>query len=103
MITPARATRSFPRRDGKAAESEIERRRNNRNYMRRWRADPRHRARERIRSSRLRVTHKCGEAVVRGKPVCGFCHLREPVRQVRRLKPSRIGYVEVVVPYCGVC
>jgi hypothetical protein len=35
--------------------------------------------------------------------LCSFCHQREPVATIRRLKPIPGGFVEVHVPYCGEC
>lgn len=92
-----------------------EHRRLNREYMRRWRADPGHRARERARSrfySRERkgrtAANCCGPPFTnaRGELVCGFCLLRPAVEQVTRLRISESGpeeYVEVLIPYCGGC
>jgi len=78
-----------------------ERRRYNREYMRRWRADPRHRERERANRERSQCSRKLRG--VRGGPVCGFCHQRRPKWKVLRLKPAATGYIKVLVPYCGQC
>jgi hypothetical protein len=92
-----------------------ERRRLNRDYMRRWRSDPRHRARERERSrfySRERKGRAAGNCCgppytnARGELVCGFCLWRPAVEHVTRLRISESGpdeYVEVLIPYCGDC
>jgi hypothetical protein len=90
------------------------RRRYNREYMRRWRGDPRHRQREvetrlraylkqkmqRATSERRLYINRCGQAV------CGFCWRRPPVRMAERLRISeaaRSGYVRVLIPCCEEC
>jgi hypothetical protein len=78
------------------------RRRYNREYMRRWRADPRHRNCERANRERWQHLRKFQD-LVHGKRVCGFCHQRAPKEEVLRLFPVPKGYVEVRVPYCGQC
>lgn len=79
-----------------------ERRRYKREYMRRWRADPLHRDRERANRERSQYKRKVREAVRRG-PACGFCHARRPKWKVVRLRPVERGFIKVVVPYCGQC
>jgi hypothetical protein len=86
----------------------------NRNYMRRWRADPAHRERENANRCRWACERK--ELVVeeprhaftnwRGERVCGFCKKRPPKGQILRLEASAAApdqYVEVLIPYCGMC
>ncbi len=86
----------------------------NRNYMRRWRADPSHRERENANRCRWACERK--ERVAqepwppftnwRGEKVCGFCKKRPPKSEILRLKASPIvadQYVEVLIPYCGEC
>ncbi len=85
------------------AQGHVEvRRRYNREYMRRWRADPRHRESERASSERGQHARKLRH-VVQGRRVCSFCHQRPPKEEVLRLFPVPTGYVEVRVPYCGDC
>jgi hypothetical protein len=89
-------------------------RRYNREYMRRWRADPRNFQREhecRMRAYwRQKEKRSRGERRLyinrRGQPVCGFCWRRRPVRMTERLRISdevRSGYVKVLIPCCEEC
>ena len=103
MIIPTQQ-RLFPHRPPrKANASSARRRRYSRDYMRRWRADPCNRNRERGMWQRWGFEQKCREASEPARPVCALCHRRTPVMKVPRLQPARGGYVEVLVPYCGVC
>jgi hypothetical protein len=90
------------------------RRRYNRLYMRSWRADPRHRARERAHREQWHYERKLRDSLRpydpyaddRGVPVCGFCRKHPPVTKVLRLEirdQAPRGYVEIRVPYCGEC
>jgi hypothetical protein len=90
------------------------RRRYNRRYMRRWRADPAHEALEREKRRQWYNERKAREARDqllpftndRGEPVCGFCWKSPPVTQIVRLRICESvpqGYVEVRIPYCGQC
>ncbi len=79
-----------------------EHRRYNRAYMRRWRADPRHRDRERANRENCQYLRKLRD-LAQGNPMCGFCHQRPPRSKVVRLSPVPRGYVKVLVPYCGQC
>lgn len=74
----------------------------NREYMRRWRADPHHRELERASRERGQDSRKFRKAA-QGRRLCGFCHQRPPKEEVLRLFPAPTGYVEVRVPYCGDC
>jgi len=91
------------------------RRARSREYMKEWRADPKHRQLERKRrdhdycikkersARRLRLHPYTG---VHGQPQCGFCGLGRPVEIVERLRISKTGdegYERVLVPYCGHC
>jgi len=82
--------------------------------MRRWRADPRHRAREFATRLRATLRQKAQRAASerrlyvnrRGQAVCGFCWRRTPVRMAERLRISeagRNGYVKVLIPCCEEC
>ena len=100
---------------GRARQPLLEkRRRYNRLYMRSWRADPRHRARERAHRQQWHYERKLRDSLRahhpyaddRGFPVCGFCRKHPPVTKVWRLEIRDLaprGYVEVRVPYCGEC
>ncbi|HKV03487.1 MAG TPA: hypothetical protein VJO53_00110 [Candidatus Acidoferrales bacterium] len=90
------------------------RRRYNRLYMRRWRALPSHREREREnreRSQYRRKSHDLPTGPLRytnshGEPVCGFCRRNPPVSVISRLQVCEYaphGYAEVRIPYCGLC
>ncbi len=90
-----------------SCDQEIEeKRRRNREYMRRWRADPRNRDHERASRQRWHYERKLRAARRDERPVCGLCHKRRPVCQVQRLllvEDHPGGFVEVRVPYCGQC
>jgi hypothetical protein len=86
----------------------------NRLYMRSWRADPRHRARDRDNRERWHYERKLRDALraqhfyseEHAVSVCGFCRRNPPVTKVLRLEIRDLaprGYVEVRVPYCGEC
>lgn len=93
----------LPKQSHGVDDPHAERRRYKREYMRRWRADSRHRASERKRSRDRQMTRESREAASPELPVCGFCRKREPVRRVLRLAPAGSRYVKLLVPYCGVC
>jgi hypothetical protein len=96
------------------AEAAEERRRYNREFMRRWRSDPLHQAVERAKRRHSYAREKRRRAVERrnrrqacnGNPAhCAFCS-RPAVRQIVRLRPSADapeGYVKIRIPYCGEC
>jgi hypothetical protein len=90
------------------------RRRYNRDYMRRWRSDPTHIAREHEirqqcyygRKERAEKEKRPPFTNDQGEPVCGFCRKNAPVTQIIRLRvceEAPEGYVEVGIPYCGEC
>jgi hypothetical protein len=80
-------------------------------YMRRWRSRPGNRRRELDRQRRVRMAGKINDARKMGPKLCGYCNARRAVRVVTRLEilesaeseGSRSGFIEVRVPYCGVC
>jgi hypothetical protein len=89
-------------------------RRYKREYMRRWRSDPRNLERELHTRLRAELTRRVrpmyGERRLyfnrRGQPVCGFCWQRAPIKMQERLRVSeaaRDGYVKVLIPCCGEC
>lgn len=93
-------------------EQQVEHRRQyNREYMRRWRANPHNRDRERINRQRWHYSRKLRDFEVgrdggADRPLCAFCHQRAPICRVPRLmvvegRPG--GFVEVNVLYCGQC
>jgi len=86
----------------------------NRAYMRAWRADPRHRIRERATRQHAYYARKLRDALRErrpftddyGRPVCGLCRKLPPIYVVSRLRicdHTRGGYVSIRVPYCGEC
>ena len=85
------------------------RRRYNREYMRRWRANPANLARERANRKEWHYLRKLRSAMAplpEGRLLCAFCHRRASVRRVSRLEVVQGipgGFVEVKVPYCGEC
>ncbi|MBZ5503755.1 MAG: hypothetical protein LAN59_16225 [Acidobacteriia bacterium] len=90
------------------------RREYNRDYMRRRRADPAFQAAEHERRQRQyyarkarRAEFQAGQSTnLRGEEVCAYCGRRPPVEHVMRLQiceQAPDGYVEVRIPYCGLC
>jgi len=86
----------------------------NREYMRAWRANPRHRSRERAAQQKAYFARKSREWLHErppftddlGAPVCALCGRLPPVTEIARLRirETRHGeYVQVRVPYCGQC
>lgn len=91
-----------------------EQRQYHREYMRRWRADPSHKERERDkrqqsycgRKLRNAERDKGARTSDPGEPVCNFCRLRPPLQTVVRLQICESapgGYVRIRIPYCGQC
>jgi hypothetical protein len=80
-----------------------QRRKYNRKYMRRWRANPKNQRRERLSRRGWLETRKIGRVARRTGRVCGFCHLRAARSEVIRLRPAANGFVEVRMLYCGQC
>jgi hypothetical protein len=91
------------------------RRARSRDYMKKWRANPKHRALERERRDRDYILKKERSARrlllrpytrVDGQPQCGFCRLGRPVEIVERLRISKTAdgeFEKVLIPYCGHC
>jgi hypothetical protein len=91
------------------------RRTRSRDYMKKWRANPKHRELERERRDRDYVLKKQRRARrlllrpytrVDGRPQCGFCGQGRPVEIVERLRISETAddeFVKVLIPYCGHC
>jgi len=93
-----------------------DKRRYNREFMRRWRADPFHLALEQAqRRQRYYEVHKrrkierdssSPQARERDEKLCAFCWKRRAVRKIARLQVCESapdGYVKVRIPYCGEC
>lgn len=98
------------------AQAREERRRYNREFMRRWRADPSHHAMERSqrqqryyggqKQQQIEKTSSSRQRASGGKRLCGFCWRRPALRKIVRLQVSEAapdGYVKVRIPYCGEC
>ena len=90
----------------------VRRRKNNRERMRRRRADPVHWAREQEKRKSKQSAANVSDPSISGSVVqpmgrvCAICHLRAAVEEISRLEPStftRGGYVQVRLPYCGRC
>lgn len=86
----------------------------NRAYMRAWRADPRHRLRERETRAKSYLARKLRDALRErrlltndsGQRVCGFCGKLPPIGLIQRLQirqTLRGEFVKVRIPYCGQC
>lgn len=80
-----------------------QRRRCKRDYMRRWRAAPKNRKREKQTRQRAWLQRKLNGDPKRSLRVCAFCNYRQSVTTVARLEPLPRGFVEVHLPYCGEC
>ena len=92
-------------------KADEDKRRYNREFMRRWRSDPFHRALERAKRrqryhSRQKQSPRRNIAKNQNPNVCGFCWRRPAVSQIARLQMrdgGLPGYVQVRIPYCGEC
>jgi hypothetical protein len=82
--------------------------------MRAWRADPRHRLRERVTRAKSYFARKMRDALRERRPftndsgmqVCGFCGKLPPIGLIQRLQirqTPRGEFVKVRIPYCGQC
>lgn len=92
-----------------------ERRRHRREIMRRWRADPLHKAMERKKRREWYYAHEklrprrrssAASTSTQEKRVCGFCWHRPAITTSLRLQvcdKSPEGFKEVRIPYCGDC
>jgi hypothetical protein len=113
LLEHSRGAREVRRIPGEPAAL-AQRRAYNRAYMRMWRSDPRHHARERATREKAYLQRKLREAV-RGRflsaekpaaPICGLCGKLPPVREIVRLRireTPRAEFVKIRVPYCGQC
>lgn len=115
-MAPAIATREFTERSRQVRCDRLaaKRRAYNRAYMRAWRADPRHRLRERTTRAKSYFARKLREALLERRPftsdsgvrVCGFCGKLPPIGLIQRLQirqTPRGEFVKVRIPYCGQC
>jgi hypothetical protein len=87
-----------------AAAASEERRRQNRAYMRRWRANAQHRRLELSQQQRWRLEQKLKLRMApRAEKLCSYCHSRKAVTEMVRLRPAATGFEKVRIRYCGVC
>ena len=111
-----RTCHSGSRSTNEAALLRERRRRYNRKYMRRWRANPHHAEREGERRRRaywrIKLSGADGAADTtdgaQRKPpatLCGFCGRRPPITRITRLQiaPPSSEFVPIEIPYCGQC
>jgi hypothetical protein len=100
-------------RIGNHARADAQRRRN-REYMRRWRADPRNFERERLTRLQSELERRVHPrypgrrlfVTSRGRAVCGFCWRGLPIKMVERLRISETAaseYLRVQIPCCADC
>jgi len=78
-------------------------RRDKREYMRRWRANPENRARVlemRKKQCAKRKVERTREAAVK---VCAFCRTHAPVKRIERLITTNAGFKAVYVMCCADC
>lgn len=82
-------------------------RRSNRQYMREWRANPKNRAKERLRAVGWRWRRKLAQLEARQRGIasgmqCAYCR-QAAIMKIDRMRASEDGFRPVVVPYCGMC
>jgi hypothetical protein len=89
-------------------------RRYKRDYMRRWRSDPRNAAQEAEARRQGYYDRKCRRALAQeaeetrsaAEPACGICGRKPPVCEIERLvilADKNGSFVPVRIPYCGIC
>ncbi len=83
-----------------------QRRRKNREYMRRWRTSPENRAKEKRRFAGMQWQRKLERATQQPREgeirTCAYCR-QESVMRIDRLRPTENGFKKVELPYCGHC
>jgi hypothetical protein len=95
-----------PQSAGDEQKDRAHQRRQNREYMRRWRTSPENRAKEKRRFAGMqwqrkleRATQQPREGEIRN---CAYCR-QESVMRIDRLRPTENGFKKVELPYCGHC
>ncbi|MFZ0036362.1 MAG: hypothetical protein WAK91_03000 [Candidatus Acidiferrales bacterium] len=82
------------------------RRKQNREYMRRWRTSPENRAKENLRVENMRWQRSLDKFTQlpsdAEKRRCAYCH-HESVMRIERLRATERGFKKVQLPYCGQC
>lgn len=84
-------------------ERRPERLREGREYMKRWRANPKNRARLRASAERQVARRKQAPSRDGSAKVCAFCRRRRAVKQIERLITTRDGFQPVLLPSCADC
>ena len=84
-------------------ERRPERLREGREYMKRWRANPKNRARLRAATERQVARRKQAPSRDGDAKVCAFCRRRRSVKQIERLITTRDGFQAVMLPSCADC
>jgi hypothetical protein len=81
-------------------------RKQNRDYMRRWRTTAANRAKKKRRFAGLswqRRLERATQGPREGEiPKCAYCH-HESIVRIDRLRPTDTGFKKVELPYCGLC
>ncbi len=81
-------------------------RKQNREYMRRWRTSPENRAKENLRVENMRWQRNLEKLTQlprnAEKRRCAYCH-HESVMRIERLRATERGFKKVQLPYCGHC
>ena len=80
-------------------------RRQNREYMRRWRTSPENRAKEKRRFAGMQWQRKLERETQQREGeirTCAYCR-QESVMRIDRLRPTENGFKKVELPYCGHC
>jgi len=78
-------------------------RRDKREYMRQWRANPENRARVAAMRQRQNAKRKVERSQDTGVKVCAFCRTHAPVKRIERLITTSAGFKAVYVMCCADC
>lgn len=78
-------------------------RRDKREYMRQWRANPENRARVVAMRQRQNAKRKVERSRDAGVKVCAFCRTHAPVKRIERLITTSAGFKAVYVMSCADC
>ena len=78
-------------------------RRDKREYMRKWRANPENRARVAAMRDRQCAKRKLQRSRETGARVCSFCRVHTAVKRIERLIATEEGFKPVYVLCCAEC
>lgn len=78
-------------------------RRDKREYMRRWRANPENRARVMAMRERQCAKRKLQRSRETGERMCSFCRTHAAVKRIERLVATKAGFKAVYVMCCADC